>query len=490
MWLAYLPEERSGCVIRSVRQMEADVGAQRAFLQWLRGQTGFSDNAVCLAGSQLVQCQGFANWSELRHFSEPVLSSDFAVNGLFLIGRNEHDPGIVKSLVGTFGPRIEEGEQRGKLLPLNFTLCSVDEEAWLALEEARHSAVGIFGLGGIPFWLGYVAAGDFLPLTICRTFRLLLFLPKIRKAFRERNVYLRINTRTGAAVAGPSLALAACIATVLAAANLPGDARSKFLSRFLPHVFGGLVGCALTGKLKHGRLEPVDGIRNKLIALRDTNDIRRAVVPKENATVVDRATGQSILDPFVPPASLCGRRFVLTALWSLTPIRKTWLILNASLVLTAIWGAAAVPDWLETHYFRPFSVSEVRTSRGRFSGPTLASRGIVVGEKDRVTVSVLGHDTDGPANLSAECLRGVSPGTERQALRATTDGGGDWRSEVTTPIRDGSASFDFERSEGSQDFCSSLSFSVIHRGRKISHIAIPVRVDGEKKDVGLRTDSP
>jgi len=182
IWLAYLPDEDRAAVVSGLRLIENDVEAQQGFLQWLKKQPGFSDNAVCLAGCQLVQCQGFLNWSELRRYADPVaLSHDCAVNGLFLLGRSEHDRGIVKSLVATFGPEVEEGEVRGKLLPLNFSLCSIDEEAWRALDEARQSAVGVFGFRGLGFWLGYIIAGDFLPFTVYRAARLLLVLPRIRE---------------------------------------------------------------------------------------------------------------------------------------------------------------------------------------------------------------------------------------------------------------------------------------------------------------------
>ena len=484
IWLAYVTEDVRGIVIRVLRGSEGDTEKQKAFLKWLKQQSGFSENAVCLAGSQLVQCQGFANWSELRRFSDPViLSHDCAVNGLFLLGRTEHDPGIVKSIVGTFGPEIEENEQRGKLLPLNFSLCSIDEEAWRALEEARQSAADVFGLRGIVFWLGYLLAGDFLPLTIFRLLRLSYVLPRIRNAFRRRNIYLRINTRTGAAVAGPSLALSACVASVLATANLPGQARSHFLSHFLPRVFSGLAGCALTGKLKHGRLEAVDGIRHKLEAMRDTSDIRRAVVPSDNAAVVERATGGSILDPFTSPVSVCGRRSILTALWTVTPIRKTWLILNLAMILALFWAGVTIPDRLEKQYYQPFSIPEVRTSLGIFRQPTLSRSGIEVRKTDRLTVRVNGHNTDGAASLLASCVRGPATGIERQSLRGPEDGG-DWRSEVITPIKSGIAALDFRRNEISQDFCSILSLAVIHRGGEVLHLFVSVRISDDTTERG------
>jgi hypothetical protein len=284
-----------------------------------------------------------------------------------------------------------------------------------------------------------------------------------------------MNTRTGAAVAGPSLALAACVSAVLAPANLPGKAHSHFLSRFLPRLFGGLAGCALTGKLKHGRLEPVDGIRHKLDALRDSNDLRRAVVPKENANFVDVTAGQSILDPFTSPVEVCGRRSILTALWSVTLMRSTWLFLNLAIVWGTYWGATALPGFLETHYLKPYSIKEVRTSQGRYDGPDALKKGIKVRNADQITFSVIGHDSDGPASLFASCMRGDSDGTERQSLRSATEGG-DWRSEVITPIRNGVAAVEFRLNQTSQDFCSELSLAILHRGREMLHVLIPVNI--------------
>jgi hypothetical protein len=477
MWLAYLTDDVGGAAVRELRKTEGDISAQRSFLTWLKGQPGFSDNAVFLAGSQLVQCQGFQNWSELRHFTDPVaLPHDCAVNGLFLLGRSEQDPGIVKSLIADFGPIVNEGEQRGKLLPLNFSLCSIDEEAWLALEEARHCALGIFGLRGVVFWAGYVTAGDFLPLTLYRLARLLFALPMIRAAFQERNIYLRINTRTGAAVAGPSLALAACLATVLAPANLPGKAYSKFLSRFLPKAFAGTVGCAVTGKLKHGHLLAVDGIQHKLDALREASDIRRAIVPLDNARSIQSKQGGPILDMYVPPVAVSGRRRILTALWDITPIRKTWLFLNIALVLGTYWGLATLPDWLETHYYRPFAISSIRTTSGEFRAPVLFQKGIRVRGNDKLMISIFGHEGDGLASLSASCVRG-STGSEHQSLRDGSDQDGDWRSEVTTPIKNGSASIDFRHN--TENVCASLSLAVVHRGREVIRRSVPVSFDGE-----------
>jgi hypothetical protein len=248
----------------------------------------------------------------------------------------------------------------------------------------------------------------------------------------------------------------------------------------LPRLFSGLAGCALTGKLKRGRLEVVDGIRHKLDALRDSNDLRRAVVPKENASLVQTTMGRSIMDPFTSPVSVCGRGSVMTALWSVTPMRKTWLFLNVAIIWGACWGTTALPSFLETHYLRPYSITEVRTSRGHYTEPDLSKKGIQVQNTDRITVSVTGHDSDGPVSLSASCVRGDSDGTERQSLRSTTVAG-DWRSEVNAPIRDGSASIDFRRSETSRDFCSILSLAVLHRGHETVRTTFSVNIANEDR---------
>src|SRR5262249_53822857 len=155
-----------------------------------------------------------------------------------------------------------------------------------ALDEAKQCALRIFGISGMLFWLGYIVAGDFIGLTVWRFLRTLALFPKIRTAFTTRNIYLQVNTTTGAVIGGPSLGLAVCIAIVMASSKLPNCRGRRFLAKFIPNLFGGLAGCAFTGKVNHGLIQPVDGIRPKLEALRDYGDLRRAFIPSENMSEV------------------------------------------------------------------------------------------------------------------------------------------------------------------------------------------------------------
>jgi hypothetical protein len=116
MWLAFLDDEQRERVLAVLRSAELQATKQIAFLEWLHCRADFNGNAAQLACHQLVQCQGFLNWSELRKMTDPVLlPHDCGVNCLFLLGRSERDAGIVKTMVGTLaGVYSEAGKDKWK----------------------------------------------------------------------------------------------------------------------------------------------------------------------------------------------------------------------------------------------------------------------------------------------------------------------------------------------------------------------------------------
>jgi hypothetical protein len=432
------------------------------------------DNDNHLICYQLVQCQGFTGWSELRSRTNPESRRDqVGVNCFFLLGRNEHDPGIIKRMVGTLSAEFADGgkwNQGGKIVPLNFSLSATDERAWQALEEAKESATGFFGVRGIVFWIGYIFAGDLILLTLYRCLRALTYLPKIRRAMKRRNVCLRIDTRTGANVAGPSLALAACISAILAISTLPLKSGKKFLPRFISSLFSGLPGCAVTGELKRGRIEAVHGIEKKLLALRERPDIRRAIIPYGNRSEVSHVLGGSIVKAFIMPAETFEHQWLFTALWRLAPLRKTWLILNVGIVLMTIFLFLKLPDVVHSYLLPPIAIHSVLTGAGTFSMTHMATKGLLLRKTDHIEVQVAGHDLDGKADLIASCRRKNSTGTENQCLRIV--GEGDWRSEVEMTLIDGTASFEFRNNGDGRNSCPELRLDVIHRGHRESSLLV------------------
>lgn len=480
MWLAYLNDAERTEKFRILRSVESDTVAQGEFFLWLGELPSFSETGEQLARYQLVQCQGFTGWSELRRWVNPTFPpSDCGVSCLFLLGKSEDNPGVVKAMVGTFGPEVKDAQTCGKILPLNFSLSGSDEAAWQALDEAKRSAAAFFGFGGIIFWTGYCLAGDFLLLTVYRSIRILALLPRIRRALTHRNIYLQINTHTGGDVAGPSLGLAACIAAIMSVARLPGEAHSRFLQRFMPRLLGGLAGCAITGRISRGRLEPVRGIRAKLQSLRDSAEIRRALIPRANDDDLRPTRPGLITDAFIPPVGVVLCRHVLTALARLVPMRRTWLAVNIVTIVACLVGLRALPEIIHRHALPPIAISEVRTSAGAVPGPDISMSGIRVRSTDHITVGVIGHTFDGEIWVDASCPRGTSSDSSRQCLRISSDGG-DWHSTVKSIVRDGRVDIDFELNGGTVDSCKVLSLIVVHRGVEMVRALVPIVLVGER----------
>jgi len=293
MWLACQSDVGRQELLGLLRSAEADPDRQAEFLQWLSRRPEFEEGAHLLVSYQLVECEGFSNWAKLRELTYLAFPPpNCGVHCLFLLGNSEHAPGILKTMVGAFGPEVPTGDLGGRILPLNWT--SSDGPTSNALREAKHSASRLFEMRGLPFWIGYILAGDFLPLTLLRFVRLLALYPRIRRAFCKRNLYLRINTTPTRYAGGPSLGLAACVAALTALATIPGRAKSRFLGRFVPALFSRLPGTALTGQLNNDQIERVDGVEQKLDAVREISDVRRVVIPKANR---DSETTPSILTP-------------------------------------------------------------------------------------------------------------------------------------------------------------------------------------------------
>ena len=410
----------------------------------------------------------------MRNWLNPTfVPSDCGVSCLFLLGKSEDNQGVVKALVGTLGPEVNDGHLRGKILPLNFSLSGPDEAPWQALDEAKRSANSFFGLGGIAFWAAYCLAGDFLPLTVYRCCRVLALLPRIKRALKRRNIYLQINTHTGGDVAGPSLGLAACIAAIMSVARLPGPVHSRFLQRFMPRLLSGLAGCAITGRIVRNRIEAVRGIRAKLLSLRDTTEIRRALIPRGNDADLRPAKPGSITVPFVPPVGVLPCRHVLTALACLVPVRRTWFAINIVAIVSGIYGLQALPGAIHRRVLPPIAIREVRTSVGAVLGADLSKTGVRVRSIDHISVSVDGHSFDGEIWVAASCPRGTSSDSSRQCLRLSSDGG-DWHSTVESAVSNGRLDIDFELNGGSVEACHVLSLTVTHRGSDTIHTLVPI----------------
>jgi hypothetical protein len=259
--------------------------------------------------------------------------------------------------------------------------------------------------------------------------------------------------------------------------ELPGRAKSRFLAGFIPNLLGALPGCAVTGKLNNDRIESVDGVEQKLEAIRDHTDIRRVIIPKENDSSSTRAS--SILTPLSTRVPRECHARVLTALWSLVPLRKTWLILNVALVIAAAVSVTQGPALLHALVLRPITVERIQTSLGSFSIKDLDAEGIKLRGSDHVRILVNAHTLDGLTIVRAACPREGAAWAEKQCLRPSLDTG-DWRSEVNVPVVDGVASFDFMRGDIGRESCRMMTLSLIHRQSEIWKLVLPISEAAEQ----------
>lgn len=471
MWLACLDDAERERIIQIIRTAESSPARQKAFLEWLSTLPNFGDNAHELAFHQLVQCQGFLNWSELRRFTDPSAQPHgCGVNCLFLLGRGEAGPGIIKTMVGTLGPEMSDGEPSGQILPLNFSLTGSDDSTWESLREAKQSVIRVFQARGLLFWLGYILGGDFLPLSFWRYARILFLYPRIRRIYRRRNIYLSINAASPTNVAGPSLSLGACMAGLMALSRLPNSINSRFLARFVPQLFSGLAGCAVTGKIRDGRIEWVDGVQQKLEAIRDRIEIRGVIIPKENHKT--SVAPISIFTPLTLGVPCFGYERVTRALWSLIPLRKTWLIVNAALLI-GFGGLVASGRTVMHSLLPPITVQGINSSAGFYKLDDLAKGGLLLRNHDHLTVRVNAHTGDGPTTLSVSFPRVGSDWTESQCLRSSFDSG-DWRSGINVPVTSGYAAFEFNRGDTRQNSCGLMTLSLVHHEAEILRLVIPI----------------
>ncbi len=377
----------------------------------------------------------------------------------------------------TLGPELNDQEGAGKLLPLNFSFSSADEPAAQALMEAKDSVHNLFRWRGIVFWLGYLFAADFIAFTGWRLGRLLLLTPQIRRALKRRNIYLIINTATGADVAGPSLAFGACLATLLALGRLsPNGSGSRFLGNFMPSLLAVLPGCGVTGRLRRDVLEPVDGVREKLEALRSHPEINRAIIPKPNLDELEAEFKRGPINAYHPPVPVSGHESLRRALWSLIPVRKTWLVINLAVVSLALLAIQLLPSLAHDH-LPPLSILQVRTSQASHTIQSIPKGGLPIRASDHVAIEVSPHSGDGSIVLEATRPRPISGGTENQCLRGTEKG--DWRSMLQLPVNEQHVEFDFKRSPNARSGCSPITISLIHQGRAVVRWTVPLAVVGE-----------
>jgi len=128
---------------------------------------------------------------------------------------------------------------------------------------------------------------------------------------------------------------------------------------------------------------------------------------------------------------------------------------------------------VEVSYLKPNVIAEIQTEEGRFAANELPS-GILVGDIDEITVSIVGHHFDGPSSLLARCDGVGGSSVERQALRDSGKGG-DWLSEVMVPVRGQAVRLDFHRKGFPEQVCSALAFSIVHLNREVYHLRVPLR---------------
>ncbi len=197
-WEMWLVTEAPEDTIQLLKAAGNDPILQSSFLKWLNEQQEFGGEVSYLACFQLVRCEGFANWSELSGWRDPEFQGRTGrVLSIFLRGDKRDSPGLVKTMLAVLGPESRSKEP-GKILPLNFSLVESDEPTWRCLEEARRASLNFLGLKGIPFWITYLAAGDFIGWTVYRLSRFFLFhWVHLRRTLSISNVYLLINTRIG-----------------------------------------------------------------------------------------------------------------------------------------------------------------------------------------------------------------------------------------------------------------------------------------------------
>jgi hypothetical protein len=457
MWLVTLEYERYQATVGLFQNACNDSNAQKDFLEWVHSLSDFSGELLDLACYQLLQCEGFSNWSELAPWRErSFLPSQCGINCIFLRHDSPGSPGLLKSMIAVVGAKPLDTQHYGRIVPLNFSVAHSDEPTLRSLDEARRAALSVLSPRGLIFWSGYLLTGDFIALTAYRLIRLLWYAPELRRRLRIRHIYVFINTRTGTPVGGPSLGAATMLATLMGVSR--GLGRNLFVEKLFRKIFGsGLAGTAVTGCVNGCRIHRVDGIRQKLECLRDSPGISRAIVPHENLREVGST---SLKDAFAPPVPVIGSRTVNGLLRRIVRFRKTWLIINAAVLI-----AMATFPWT-FHAFLPTpSFAGAESSTGHFDRAQAIKGGLRLRRTDHVRIFVHGVHPGGPTTLSVSCARAAFDNLSKQCLRESS-GEGDWRSSVSVPVLSGVADFYYHRDSEGTGMCDIFTIEIVHHGRE------------------------
>jgi hypothetical protein len=445
-WLALLTWEEKTEFEQQMHALAAGpLERQMAELSSACGQNGFSSEEIAVVLYRLAQVPALGGWACMEQYRRKG-GNDLWIQAAFVADyRPPGSQGIIRSIKAAIIQYPSQARTHGapKVWTSGF---SADPFCKAAMEQAATAVSSLLGLRGLLVLMAYVAAGNFLPVSIWRTWQWWRQAGAHRRLLASCVIEISMDGLLPFPVAGGSIALPVLVAVLLA---LYRDSLEFMRDR--------LKRSAFSGGIADLNITLVAGIREKVLAM-EQHGCKMGFLPAANA-------GDAVSESL----SLHWCATVPAVLIRLVGARK-YVVTNAIFLFLVAVCPMAVPYVVAIQYPPPV-LSGFEDSYGFTDAETAAAYGFKIRQTDRVTIRLEGDADDGRTQIKAVTFPD-SHGRRSDDLK-TIDTIEEWHAEITVAVHQQSASFDY--SQGREGEGALIEICVVRNQKLIR--AVPLVLD-------------